>query len=183
MRSRSKSSARPNLPRPKDTVQEEAVQRQPEKNVGHEGLPKISDRNRDVAEGNTFKLLLKLVPLVAITGFLFAYGIFALCGANDRNLDLVRVYNLEWVYFSAFLFGNLISWLNFYPMVFKERIMQNTSGNLRANMYIYATVESDGTNRTVVLDSTVDVGMYNRANRSLHHFIENMGTSVEALNL
>merc|ERR1719247_3461716 len=49
-------------------------------------------------------------------------------------------------------------------------------GNIRANMYVYTVVEDQDS--TVVLQEEGDVGCYNRANRSLHHFAENAWTLV-----
>ena len=61
--------------------------------------------------------------------------------------------------------------------------VRGNSGNLRANMYVYrvsspdhadTSTESAGALGPVVLEEGGDVGKYNRANRSLHHYIENL---------
>ena len=48
------------------------------------------------------------------------------------------------------------------------------SGNLRANQFVYKrAIDADGQGPAIVLNHDGDIGKYNRANRSLHHFIEN----------
>jgi hypothetical protein len=46
-------------------------------------------------------------------------------------------------------------------------------GNMRANLYIYKTAVEGACESKVVLDDEGDCGLYNRSNRSLHHFVEN----------
>ena len=63
--------------------------------------------------------------------------------------------------------------LNLYPMGYKGRIMRGSSGNLRANMFIYKNAAENSSESRVVLATEGDEGHYNRANRSLYHFAEN----------
>ena len=58
-----------------------------------------------------------------------------------------------------------------YPLRFKEKFMGG--GNFRANMFIYkqATDKNDSMS-AVILNTEGDIGCYNRANRSIHHFLE-----------
>ena len=58
-------------------------------------------------------------------------------------------------------------------MQYKSKIMKSKSGNLRSNMYIFKTAAEGALESKVVLDNEGDCGLYNRANRSLHHFVEN----------
>merc|ERR1719440_1845747 len=59
-------------------------------------------------------------------------------------------------------------------MQYKEGVMSEKSGNLRANMQILKIAEQSGTEPTyVVMETDVVIGKYNRANRSLSHFAEN----------
>mmetsp|Transcript_110659 Transcript_110659/g.219967 ORF Transcript_110659/g.219967 Transcript_110659/m.219967 type:complete len:228 (+) Transcript_110659:82-765(+) len=78
-----------------------------------------------------------------------------------------------WVFLAAVVFGFVVSWVNNYPMFYKGMVMRFNSGNLRANMMIYKAVGSDEKAPHVVLETEGPVGSYNRANRSLTHFIEN----------
>jgi len=64
--------------------------------------------------------------------------------------------------------------LNFYPMMYKDGIMTMKSGNLRANMQILKLAEQKSAEpEYVVLETEGVIGQYNRANRSLTHFVEN----------
>ena len=60
--------------------------------------------------------------------------------------------------------------------------MPTKGGNLRANMQIFKII-GDGTpkNTSVILEDTGDVGSYNRANRSLTHFTENMAFFIVSI--
>ena len=70
-------------------------------------------------------------------------------------------------------------------MVFKSKIMRGKSGNLRTNMAIYKAIDSAGeaTGQTIVMDQTGATGQYNRANRSLSHFVETAPAVVVMLPL
>ena len=59
-------------------------------------------------------------------------------------------------------------------MRFKAGIMSGKAGNLRANMFIYklATDQAEE-GSAVVMHSEGDLGRYNRANRSIYHYLEN----------
>ena len=62
--------------------------------------------------------------------------------------------------------------------------MRQNDGNLRANMFIYklATDQSDEKS-AIVLHENGDIGHYNRANRSVYHFLENSLPIVASLPL
>lgn len=83
-----------------------------------------------------------------------------------------------YVYIAAVLIGFVISWLNNYPMLYKNMVMRQGSGNLRANMMIYKEAGSKADAPYVVLEENGPVGAYNRANRSLTHFTETSGSIV-----
>ena len=53
-----------------------------------------------------------------------------------------------------------------------------SSGNIRSNMFIYKQVGEGASESAVVLDAEGDVGLYNRANRALYHFIENASPMI-----
>ena len=52
----------------------------------------------------------------------------------DTKLALVKSWDLQWAYLSAFFFCRMVSFLNTYPTIFKSRVMRGSDGNLRANM-------------------------------------------------
>jgi len=57
------------------------------------------------------------------------------------------------------------------------------TGNIRANMYFYKNIGDKAPGNAVVLQDTGDAGAYNRANRSVHHMIENFGAVVAGFGL
>ena len=68
-------------------------------------------------------------------------------------------------------------------MRYKEAVMNGgAAGNLRANMFIYklATDKSEE-GSAVVLHDEDDLGRYNRGNRSIYHFLENVLPFVLAM--
>ena len=77
----------------------------------------------------------------------------------------------------------VVEHLNRYPMQFKELFMNGRKGgNLRANQFIYReATDTDGQKPVIVLNQEGDIGKYNRANRSLTHFLENAVPFVAAL--
>ena len=59
-------------------------------------------------------------------------------------------------------------------MRFKAGIMSGKAGNLRANMFIYKlATDTAEEGSAVVMHSEGDLGRYNRANRSIYHYLEN----------
>ena len=51
--------------------------------------------------------------------------------------------------------------------------MRGNSGNIRANMFIYKIAGEGNMKNAVVYNEEGDIGCYNRANRSVGHFLEN----------
>ena len=58
-------------------------------------------------------------------------------------------------------------------MQYKSRVMRGNSKNLRSNMFIYKQAVEGSSESAIVLDEHGDVGLYNRSNRALGHFLEN----------
>ena len=90
----------------------------------------------------------------------------------------LRPRNLAYMYFAVVIFAWLTRWLNFFPMGFKNDAVasygKQAKGNIRANMYLYTTQQATTAGGgLVVLEEGGAAGRYNRANRSLHHFVEN----------
>ena len=72
------------------------------------------------------------------------------------------------------LFQATLIWMNMYPMRYKAGIMTGKAGNLRANMFIYKlATDTAEEGSAVVMHSEGDLGRYNRANRSIYHYLEN----------
>ena len=89
----------------------------------------------------------------------------------EERLELTRQYDMVWAYMGAFLFLPLVNGMNMYPVATKARICRG--GNIRANMYYYKLATAVEESSAVVLYDSGDLGLYNRANRGVHHFIEN----------
>ena len=139
------------------------------------GLPDMSKSEGDKAVATFSRIMAVGTFLLPGIGLAMGMGVHRL-RANpkiDAKITLLAEHDLQWLYLAAFLFNRVVNWLNNYPMLHKSRVMRGKSGNLRANMYIYTTY-NDADRRAVLLDEEGDAGKYNRANRSLHHFIENV---------
>lgn len=95
--------------------------------------------------------------------------------SNDYRVQAVKQYELHFALFALTLFGALTRFLNFYAGPLKGPAMDGRAkGNIRANMFIFkVNTESDQPPMPpVILEDRGAAGKYNRANRSLHHFVE-----------
>lgn len=92
---------------------------------------------------------------------------------SQAKLDALFSNDLQFVYTAAIILGRLVSFLNFFPMGYKEMILRRSSGNLRANMSFFKPLNETTATTYIGLEDEGDVGKYNRANRSLAHFTEN----------
>jgi len=115
-----------------------------------------------------------VVPL--LIGFGIAVGISHAAGDKPSSkLNTFGDLELQWLCFSAVALGIVPRFLNFSPTSLKgpatEQFASKAKGNIRANMYMFK-VRDDGGN-LVVLEEEGAAGAYNRANRSIHHFVEN----------
>jgi len=124
-----------------------------------------------------------VVPLAI--GFAIANGIYKYGSTPkyDKKIAGLVADEAHWLYLAAVVFGRLVAIVNMLPMIWKERIMTGKSGNLRANMFVYKAIGDKAADNAIVLQDTGDLGAYNRANRSLHHMVENFGLFVVALAL
>lgn len=90
----------------------------------------------------------------------------------DKNMAVLQDHELGYLYLAAVVMGFLVTWVNDYPMLYKNMVMRMNSGNLRANMMFYKEAGAGADAPYVVLETEGPVGAYNRANRSLTHFTE-----------
>merc|ERR1712113_373409 len=82
---------------------------------------------------------------------------------------------------AAFLFSMTVWFLNMFPAArFKPLIMGSDAGNFRVNMNIYKVnaINGEPSQPYVVLEDRGRIGMYNRANRSLTNFVENVPSFI-----
>ena len=150
------------------------------------GMPEITDEEKENAQSTKSSIIGFIFPWIFIgIGTGIACGIHAWGdkAKYDSRIAIVNEWDLQWGYLSAFLFAYLVIVLNFYPMRFKGLIMRTSSGNLRSNPFIYVNAAEGSSESRVVMATEGDEGAYNRANRSLHHFVENSIPMVLAIAL
>lgn len=66
-------------------------------------------------------------------------------------------------------------------MVYKSKIMLGSSGNVRSNPFIYTMIGDKKSDNKIIFEAEGDIGAYNRANRSIHHMVENFGGFVAGM--
>mmetsp|Transcript_62293 Transcript_62293/g.103577 ORF Transcript_62293/g.103577 Transcript_62293/m.103577 type:complete len:248 (-) Transcript_62293:127-870(-) len=150
------------------------------------GLPEMTEAEKAQNEAKSKKFIAVFLVAALIIGALLGLAVhFALPGRSyDKKLALIKEFELQYLYLGGVVLVHMVFFINFYPMIYKSRVMRSTSGNLRANMYIYkVAAPSAGPPVTVVLEDSGDVGMYNRANRSLTHMVENLPATLVAFSL
>lgn len=148
-----------------------------DKDVSADGFPALSGLEKESGWSTTCKMLVAF-PLV---------GTVIGCGAASlilANADPSKIRDAPaWACASGFVFTRLVSWLNSYPLLYKSQVMRTTSANLRANPLVYEQIGEGASSGRVVLVESGDCGRYNRANRSLHHFVETSAPVVAAIAL
>jgi hypothetical protein len=154
---------------------------------GETGLPEVSEADKEKGKKSAPRGLVIQLVVARIIGTLIAFAIVRLVNFSDFNqrIKVLRTpftdapdlnMHLESIYLALAILSVLVSFLNMYPMVYKAAVLPGNAGNLRANMLIYKANFSEGNPGKlpyVVMEEIGDIGCYNRANRSLHHFNEN----------
>ena len=98
----------------------------------------------------------------------------------DARILVMKEFEGQWMLLGLIIFFLTVTWLNMYPMRFKERFMGR--GNLRSNMFIYKqATDAEGEGPAIIMNADGDIGAYNRGNRSIHHFLENSLPFVASL--
>mmetsp|Transcript_46755 Transcript_46755/g.84422 ORF Transcript_46755/g.84422 Transcript_46755/m.84422 type:complete len:244 (+) Transcript_46755:64-795(+) len=144
-----------------------------------DGMPEI-DKNGFAKMAPLFGAIL-IIPRaigMAIAVAIYKYGQTAM---YDKNMKSYMKGDKGYLYAAVVVFGLMVTWLNNYPMLYKNMVMRTGSGNLRANMMIYKAAESGKDAPYVILETEGAIGAYNRANRSLTHFTENSLVVVVAM--
>lgn len=147
------------------------------------GMPDTSDKQTPGFKAWIALLAFTFVP--AIIGFLIALAWTNYSSSNAKyNERMAATGDTVWLFAASVVLSRTVAFVNAYPLImWKTRIM-GKDGNLRANPFFYKIIgagASDDT--TVVLQDAGDVGGYNRANRSIHHMVENMGGFLASLYL
>mmetsp|Transcript_26201 Transcript_26201/g.38745 ORF Transcript_26201/g.38745 Transcript_26201/m.38745 type:complete len:208 (-) Transcript_26201:559-1182(-) len=142
--------------------------------MGSDNKPSYDDKSGADKPNPAFLAAGVLIPL--FIGTALAATINYLDGRQTKftKIDQLARDDLHWLYISLVVLGRCISYINFYPASFKK----NLKGNIRSNPFFYQT-EKGG--ERVVFQEEGTLGKYNRANRSIHHMIENSGAFFAAI--
>ncbi|CAK4683981.1 unnamed protein product [Aphanomyces euteiches] len=150
--------------------------------VSDSGLPAMTDAEK---KKNTLPIVVAFTMVPLAIGTVIAYGVY-MWGARatfEKRIQAFVANDLHWAGLAVVVLGRTITFVNGYPTVFKSQIMRADSGNLRSNPFIYKMIGKDAKDNAVVFNDEGAIGAYNRANRSLHHMIENYGALVAGLAL
>eukprot|EP00947_MAST-08B_sp_MAST-8B-sp1_P004675 g4675.t1 len=147
------------------------------------GLPDLSEAEKAKASGKSSTVVLVSTLVVPLIGLAMALAVLKFGAATakyEAKIETVVNADLHWLFLSAAVMARLVTYLNMLPMVWKSKVFRRKSGNLRANLYVFksATKPDDP---AIVLEDKGDVGAYNRANRSLHHFSEYVAATIVTL--
>ena len=140
------------------------------------GLPIQEPADVEAAKGKMAFMPFIFIILTFGIGTAIAWAVFAFGDTTkyQARIDLAKEYDGQWLMLALAIFQATLVWMNMYPMRYKAGIMSGKAGNLRANMFIYklATDQAEE-GSAVVMHSEGDLGRYNRANRSIYHYLEN----------
>ncbi|OQS06917.1 hypothetical protein THRCLA_20258 [Thraustotheca clavata] len=151
-----------------------------ERTLGENGLPKRAARNPK------FILTAGLFWITFTLGVAIAYfGVYKRGPIEKYNQKIEKLVqdDMHWACAAIVVFARIIVFVNAYPFAHKARVVLPRSGNLRANPFYYKQIGKDASPNIVALIEDGSIGAYNRANRSLHHMIENYGALLAGLTL
>lgn len=149
------------------------------------GMPLMTEEEAEAGQKGMCGMLLGIVFMPRLIGGGIAALIYFFAGKEkyDKRMALLNgsdttgeiPFELGYLYCSIALFNVFVTWLNNFPMYYKAAIMPGNAGNLRSNMLIYKVNSMEEGNKFpyVVMEEEGEIGEYNRANRALHHFVEN----------
>jgi len=167
---------------------------QPMLSAGANGLPDADDAVKAAASAKAVKMISGIFVVGHAISFGIAFAIYKLGDTSTYDRAAKAAFNADgsgvgaYAFFSAVVWSMLTWWLNMYPLIPKGRVMLKEK-QMRSNMYIYQVASSPPSEQPqcVLLDESGDVGQYNRANRSMHHFTEWTGgvlfTSLCSINV
>merc|ERR1712008_21417 len=137
------------------------------------GMPVIEESVEAEIGGKSAKMLIMfgVIPRLIALGIAFCICKFGKTDNYNKVID-----NVGYIYLAAFLFSITVWFLNMFPASrFKPLVMGGDAGNFRVNMNIKVNAVDGAPNQPyVVLEDQGSIGMYNRANRSLTNFVENV---------
>jgi len=127
------------------------------------------------AEEGSIKGPIAIVTIALIIGFVIGSLTYRMGDTDTYDANIERSGATTWLCLSLVVLGRTVAYVNAFPMRFKGKF----KGNLRSNPFIYRT--NDGTGPPIIFDESGIIGKYNRANRSLHHMVENIGPFLASL--
>merc|ERR1712188_230445 len=132
---------------------------------------------------NDEKTEFKSNGLPVIIGLAIATAVYSFGATTkyDARISDLASRDLHWAFLALAVVGRAVAFVNIYPMYHKSFVMKGNSGNLRSNPFIYKAIGSGAAPNAVVFDDEGDAGKYNRANRSMHHMVENFAVVVAGL--
>lgn len=119
-----------------------------------------------------------VVTVILAIGTGIAYAATAFDGSKelrDAKIAGLKEQDLQWVFLALVVLGRSIQLLNFVPTSYKSGL----KGNIRSNPFFYET--HDGKKTPVYYQEEGSKGMYNRANRSIQHMVENFGAFLASI--
>ncbi|OQS06916.1 hypothetical protein THRCLA_20259 [Thraustotheca clavata] len=145
------------------------------------GLPQMTEDEKKPKYTSVFTFT--IIPFAIGLAIAFAIYFFGSTTVYNQRIVALTKNDLQWAFAAVVVLGRVVTFVNLYPMVHKSQIVKGSSGNLRSNPFIYKLIGKDAPVNAVVFEDEGAVGAYNRANRSLHHMIENYAVVVAGLYL
>lgn len=137
--------------------------------------------SKDAKGGVVPVVIFSSVPLFIGIGVAWCIYNFGATAKYEARVSEVVAKELHWAMAAICVLGRCVTLVNMLPMIWKQKIMTTTSGNLRSNLFIYTAVGDGAAPHQVLLETEGDVGKYNRANRSLHHMVENFAVVIAGI--
>uniref|UniRef100_A0A0G4G5V4 Uncharacterized protein n=1 Tax=Chromera velia CCMP2878 TaxID=1169474 RepID=A0A0G4G5V4_9ALVE len=147
--------------------------------TGPDGLPLIPEKDKKF--NPVFFGLFYTIPVLVGLGIAYAIFAFGSTAVYTERISAVVAADLHWAFAAVAVLSRVVSFVNFYPMVYKNKIMGSKAKNLRSNPYLYKAIGDGAANNVIIFADGGDLGAYNRAQRSLHHMIENFAVILAGL--
>merc|ERR1719433_203965 len=111
-----------------------------------------------------FIVVILTVPRLIGLGIAVLIYKFGAIAAYQAKMRILSSQGLAYLCWAVWVFSLTTSWLNLFPTFYKGKIMKISSGNIRANMYIYHVNHPDASVKSpcVVLEEEGGIGQYNR---------------------
>ena len=164
---------------PEDAKQDQAPEKQTVEMNQVTGLPVVSEEVKTNMCVQVIKWILGPTITLAVFGALASIIYYA--GSKDKydaKLQVCKANQLQWAMIAVIVFTLAVGHLNSFPGFYKKQFTGKFTAqtrNLLSNPFIYkqATDPTGEQGSAVIFNNDGAIGSYNRANRSLNHFLEN----------